>query len=546
LYREALRAYGLPPGEGPPAAAAARIRGRPAPVRQALVAALDEWVRLAASPKVRITEPHLDWLKAVVEATEPPEGWTREFWTASAEKDEAKRRLALERLAEAAAVGKLPAQALTRLAKELLDAQAAASAVQLLRRARLQYPGDFWVNQQLGEALLQVSPPELAEAVRYYTAAVALRPDSPGVHNNLGLALYRKGQLDEAITCLKRAVALDPKYAMAHNNLALALHRKGQVDKAIACYRKTIELDPKYAAAHNNLGSALWAKGQLDKAIASYRKAIELDPKVAVAHDNLGRVLAAKGQVDEAIACFRNALEFDPKNAAAHNTLGWALQAKGQVDEAIACYKKAIALDPKFVLAHTNLGALLCDSKRDYDGAIVCFRNALQLNPKSALYHRNLGNALYHKGQLDAAIACFKMAIALNPKYAEAHVNLADVLANAAVPKLRDPVQAVALAKKATELDPKFWMGWANLGEAYYRTGQWQEAITALNKGLALLKSDNGEVFFFLAMAHHRADHKDKAKKWYDKGIAWMDKHAPKDAALRRYRSEAASVLGVK
>jgi tetratricopeptide (TPR) repeat protein len=89
-------------------------------------------------------------------------------------------------------------------------------------------------------------------------------------------------------------------------------------------------------------------------------------------------------------------------------------------------------------------------------------------------------------------------------------------------------------------------MGWHNLGAAYYRNSEWQQAITALDKGLTLLKSDNGEIFFFLAMAHQRAGHKDEAKKWYDKGVAWMDKHAPKDADLLRHRSEAASVLGVK
>jgi tetratricopeptide (TPR) repeat protein len=131
-------------------------------------------------------------------------------------------------------------------------------------------------------------------------------------------------------------------------------------------------------------------------------------------------------------------------------------------------------------------------------------------------------------------------------KLAPAHNNLADVLANAADPKLRDPLQAVAEAKKAIELDPKLGIAWNTLGEAYYRTGQWQEAITALDKGLSLRQDGTSEDLFFLAMAHQRAGHKEQAHKWYDKGIAWMDKQAPKDSTLLRYRSEAASVLGVK
>src|SRR5205085_1209958 len=178
-----------------------------------------------------------------------------------------------------------------------------------------------------------------------------------------------------------------------------------------------------------------------------------------------------------------------PESPGAHLNLGFALYDKGQSDEAIACYNEAIALDPKYAAAHHNLGEAL-RGKGQLDEAITCYKEAIALDPKFAGTHNNLGLALAGKGQLDEAIACFKKAIALDPKDAKAHVNLASVLANAADPKLRDPVQAVAEARKATELDPQFWMGWCNLGEAYYRTGQWQQAVTALDKGLALLKSD--------------------------------------------------------
>jgi tetratricopeptide (TPR) repeat protein len=507
LFREAFRAYGLPGGEGKPAAAAARIRQRPAAVREAIVAALDEWDDLAGNPKFGINEPHREWLRAVLEAAEPVDGWGRKLRAARREADPAKRQAALEALLTSADIRNLPARSLTRLAVQLRPPQAAA----LLRRAWQHYPADFWVNHNLGLALTQVTPPEWNEAVRFLTAAVALRPDTPGAYLNLGAALSGTGQLDEAVASFRKAIELEPKYAQAHNSLGHALLARGQTDEAIACWRRAITLDPKLAAAHGNLGSALSHKGQIDEAIASYRMAIALDPRQAAVHVNLGSALKDKGMLDEAIACYRKAIELDPRYAGAHNNLGMALKDKGQVEEAIACYQKAIALDPKDAKAHTNLGT-----------------------------------ALYGKGQVEEAIACYRQAIQLDPKKAEPHANLAHVLANAANLKLRDPVQAVAEARKATELAPQFWMGWCNLGEGYYRNGQWQEAIAALDKGLALLKSENGEIFLFLAMAHHRAGHKDEARKWYDRGIAWMDKHAPKDPTLLRYRNQAVGVLGVK
>ena len=54
-FREAFREYGLPAGEGAPEAAAERIRQRPAAIREAILAALNEWDALAGDPKLHIT-----------------------------------------------------------------------------------------------------------------------------------------------------------------------------------------------------------------------------------------------------------------------------------------------------------------------------------------------------------------------------------------------------------------------------------------------------------------------------------------------------------
>jgi superkiller protein 3 len=403
--------------------AAERIRGRPVAVREAVIAALEEWIELAGNPKYQIVEPHLEWLRAVAEAAEPDEGWTREFRTAQAEKDAVKRRAALETLAESADVTKLPAQALTRLAWQLEVVGARAKGLQLLRRARQQYPADFWVNHWLGRLFLDSRPPDLAEAVRYFTAAVALRPDSPGTHYNLGNALRDKGQLDEAIARYRQAIELDPKLAVAHHNLGVALKTKGQLDEAIASYRQAVILDPKLAPAHNNLGVALWCKGQLDEAIACCRQAIALEPKLALAHNNLGNALREKGQLDEAIACYRQAIGLDPKLALAHDNLGLVLMRKGQLDEAIACHRQAIASDPKYALAHNNLGVALGDKGRQ-DEAITCYRQAIALDPKLPSAHFNLGLMLGDKGRLDEAVTCYRNAIALGPKDTKVHICL--------------------------------------------------------------------------------------------------------------------------
>ena len=47
-------------------------------------------------------------------------------------------------------------------------------------------------------------------------------------------------------------------------------------------------------------------------------------------------------------------------------------------------------------------------------------------------------------------------------------------------------------------------------------------------------------------MAHWQMGHKDEARGWYAKALAWMDKHAGyKYGELVRLRDEAAELLGL-
>jgi len=51
---------------------------------------------------------------------------------------------------------------------------------------------------------------------------------------------------------------------------------------------------------------------------------------------------------------------------------------------------------------------------------------------------------------------------------------------------------------------------------------------------------------FVLAMAHWQLGHKKEARQWYDKAVQWMDMNKPQDEELRRFRAEAALLLGIK
>jgi serine/threonine-protein kinase len=278
-YREAFRAFGMPAGEGTATEATERLAKRPATVREAALAALDEWV--ARAENHALNEPHLEWLRTVLAAAEP-EGWTKQVRAAAAEKDVAKRRAALEKLTDTADVEHLPAQRLTRIASLLQHLQAGASAVALLRRAQVWHADDFWINEKLGLALRKQQPDE---AVRYLTAAAALRADNSGAHLNLGNGLLLQGRREEAIAVFRKAIEVDPNYALAHHSLGVALWEQGQFDEAIAELHKAIDLYPKDTVLWKDLGSALrylahllTPRGRGEEVRITWQKSLENNP----------------------------------------------------------------------------------------------------------------------------------------------------------------------------------------------------------------------------------------------------------------------------
>jgi serine/threonine protein kinase/WD40 repeat protein len=138
-------------------------------------------------------------------------------------------------------------------------------------------------------------------------------------------------------------------------------------------------------------------------------------------------------------------------------------------------------------------------------------------------------------------------------KEAMAANNQAWRLATNPNPKQRDPARALKLAQKAVQLAPREALCWNTLGVAYYRAGHWKEAIAALAKSMELQKGAL-ESFdaFFLAMAHWQLGEKEKARRWYDRAVRWMERHKDRlqgnkklAKELRRFCAEAAELLGM-
>jgi len=89
----------------------------------------------------------------------------------------------------------------------------------------------------------------------YLEAALKLNPLDADVHNNLGISLKNKGNLDAAIQHFNRALTLDPRHAGAHNNLGLILKNNGQIEAAYHHFSRALEINPNFEEARRNLES---------------------------------------------------------------------------------------------------------------------------------------------------------------------------------------------------------------------------------------------------------------------------------------------------
>jgi Flp pilus assembly protein TadD len=122
---------------------------------------------------------------------------------------------------------------------------------------------------------------------------------------------------------------------------------------------------------------------------------------------------------------------------------------------------------------------------------------------------------------------------------------MALLLADGPDPSARDTARAVELATRAIKLQPNQWEFWTTLGVAAYRAGDWKGTLTALEKARQLGRRSDEIGALFLAMAHWRQGDRQQARKWYEQALERSRGNKSPDGDLRRYRTEAAELLGI-
>jgi eukaryotic-like serine/threonine-protein kinase len=357
-YDEAFRRAGIDLDILSPSEAAARLRTRPAAVALQVLPYLDSWSLVRRNDE----QPAERWQRPLTVARAADSDAYRNRLRVLVERpDFQNQREALRSLYEDRQFAELPPASILQFASALREAGHPA-AVSVLESAAQHYPDDVWINYALAQALAEV-PTRREEAVRYYTAARALRPESA---HNLGHLLDQIGRSEDAIVTFRALVKVRPMEARNIGCLAtilLARQRRDEglktLDQAIAAARETIKRRPGDAGEYHLLGHLLAVRGDQDAAIAAYREALLIEPAHTGALTNLVTLLRNRGDQDGVIAVQRTAIRARPDHAPFHEALSAALQEKGDPDGAITEIREAIRLNPKESEYRTRLSTLL-------------------------------------------------------------------------------------------------------------------------------------------------------------------------------------------
>jgi tetratricopeptide (TPR) repeat protein len=331
-----------------------------------------------------------------------------------------------------------------------LEQQGKNAEAEVAWRAFLKdHPSNAEAYAHLG--LLQARQEHYTEAIASYRKALALNPAFPSLRLNLGLALFKAGEMKEAIQIftpllksqtpaspeaqrltillgmahyglkeyaaaspyLKQAAARDPQNLQLRLALAHSCLWSKQYQCVLDTYHEILSLNAESAEADMLAGEAQDELKNPAGAIEQFRAAVRADPKQPDVHFGLGYLLWSRRQYPEAVAEFQAELANNPKHAQALLYMADAQIQLNHPELALPLLESAKQLGPDLALARLDLGILLADAGRNSD-ALAEMKEAVRLNPEDANGHWHLGKLYRTMGKKDESKLEFDKAASIH------------------------------------------------------------------------------------------------------------------------------------
>jgi tetratricopeptide (TPR) repeat protein len=300
-------------------------------------------------------------------------------------------------------------------------------------------------------ALLEAHQEHYKQAIPLYRKALAMNPNVPGLRLNLGLALFKDGEMKEAIPefalllktaphdsaeaqrleillgmahygvaqypqavpFLKRAAARDARNLPLRLALAHSCLWSKQYQCVMDVYHEILNLNAESAEADMLAGEALDEMKDNEGSTKMFRAAVQANPKEPNVHFGLAYLLWTQKQYPEAAKEFQAELANDPAHAQAMVYLGDTYLQLNRAEEAQPLLQKAIELDSSLWLGDLDLGIIDSDAGRN-EQALRELEAAEKLQDHDVNVHWRLARLYRAMGRKDQAKVEFDKASKLN------------------------------------------------------------------------------------------------------------------------------------
>ncbi|MBI3757665.1 MAG: tetratricopeptide repeat protein [Deltaproteobacteria bacterium] len=305
----------------------------------------------------------------------------------------------------------------------------------------------------------------------------------------------------QAQQLFEKSIALDPQYAEAYARLGFAYYLDWQfqwnpdpqnLEQAFTLAQKAVALDGSSSVAHRVLGLLYLMKAHYEQAMTEAERLIALDPNSADGYVLLGDALNFAGRSEEAVGVIEKALRLNPRPVPTYfNSLGAAYLLTDRYTEAIAALKQTLNRSPNFLWTHTNLAVCyiqqwswqLNQDPHLLEQALAAVQRADAISDSMSVVHSMLGFVHLWQKQYDQALMEVERAVALGPNDPGSHMVMATVLMY-----IGRPEEAIKAVEKARSFKSRYPLPYAfsltQLGEAYFLTRRYEEAIVALKQVL--------------------------------------------------------------
>ncbi|MDK2125985.1 winged helix-turn-helix domain-containing protein [Parachitinimonas caeni] len=265
------------------------------------------------------------------------------------------------------------------------------------------------------QAVYQFGAPreQLAEALRYAEAAIAVAPGLAEAHKARGLALDLQGHRKLALESYRRASQLSPNYADALVNEAIVLRDAGRLAEAYQTARRASLLDPLDPYAYLISAQVLMGAGYLQQAGEVLNQVRRHAPDSAITQTIFCGYLVEAAELARAATECQWLTERHADYAPAWNQRGDLAMYRGERPAARTYYQRAAEMGKGDDAAYASLRLALLEPGRPSATLLAEVQSRAAMAPEDAERQYQLALTLAHGQQADAALMALERALAL-------------------------------------------------------------------------------------------------------------------------------------